>query len=399
MIATEDAHFRIQGIPDSSGNLPVLTNENSTHNWGGGPVNQWVDNLGIIVINGPWGSKPAWIDIVNLHLKVYGTTERDGDIGVWSKGDHVSVKGCILDNCSDGVFFQAKDNELQSISTYNLVEGCRFTQCGVDDSWFMHNIYTQGSHSIVQFNYIEQQKAGALGSTMKDRTLFSVIRYNYMEGTSRTIDLVEPEDAEIATNGTTHWDDAYVYGNFIVNTRPNSGVMFHYGWDDMADPYEYQRKGTLFFANNTVIIEFDGTPWRTPLFDVNKSASKINFANNIVLAKGMHYFYIFRSSDNNEGGTVNFTTSWLKAFASDDSNNWQLNETSGDFNMTGQDSLLTGAEPGFTNAASENYTLLNSSPCHQTGTTLDFVSVNYRPISIDKIEKREDASAPNMGCY
>ena len=396
--AADTAHFRIQGIPDANGNLPVITQENSTHNWGGGTVNQWVDNLGIIVINGSYGSKPSWIELVNLHLKVYGTNERNGDIGVWSKADHISIKGCVLDNCSDGVFFQAANNNMAEMSTYNLVEGCHFTHCGVYDNWFMHNIYTQGAHSLIQFNYIEQEQTGALGSTMKDRASYSVIRYNYMEATSRTIDLVEPEDAEVGA-ATPDWDDAYVYGNLIINKRPNSGVMFHYGWDDMDDPYEYQRKGTYFFVNNTVIMDFDDGSWNKQLFDVNKASTKITFANNIVLAKGMHYFYIFRTGNNNDGGTINFTTSWLKAYATDNNNNWQLNDGNGDFHMTNENNLLTGNKPGFTDTTNNDYTLVDTSACRHSGTKIDSVLIEYNPIMLDTIIKRTDSNSPNMGCF
>ncbi len=399
--ATEAAHFRIQGIPDDNGNLPIITNENSTHDWGGGDVNQWVNNLGIMVIYGPWGSKPSWIDLVNLHFKIYGTTTDDNCIGVWSKIDHLSVKGCVFDNCSNGVFTQANNNDMTSISTYSLIEGCRFTNCGVQNSYLQHNIYAQGTHALIQFNYIEQQKESAIGSTLKDRATFTVIRYNYMEGTARTIDLVEPEEAEIATNESDTWDDAYVYGNLIVNKRPNSGVMFHYGWDDMANPYEYQRKGTFFFANNTVIMDFDDDSWNKELFDINKASTKINFVNNILLAKGMHYFYIFRTGETtNEGGTINFTTSWIKAFASDNNNEWKL--TSGennDYHQTGQDNLLTGNEPGFTDADNGDYTLTQSSACRHSGTHIDSVAIEYNPISLNNITQRNDVENPNMGCY
>ena len=398
--ATENAHFRIQGIPDNNGNLPIITNENSTHNWGGGTVNEWVDNIGIMVIYGSWGSKPSYIDIVNLHFKIYGSTTSDNCIGIWSKIDHLAVKGCVFDNCSNGVFTQANNNDMTSISSYSLIEGCRFTNCGVQNSYLQHNIYAQGTHALIQFNYIEQQKETAVGSTLKDRAAFTVIRYNYMEGTARTIDLVEPEEAEIVADEGDNWDDAYVYGNLIVNKRANSGVMFHYGWDDMDNPYAYQRKGTYFFANNTVIMDFDDDSWNKELFDINKTSTKINYVNNILLAKGMHYFFIFRTGEtSNEGGTVNFTTSWIKAYASDHNNEWQLNETAGDYHMTGETTLLTGNEPGFTNANNDDYTLTQTSPCRLSGTHIDSVAIEYNPISLDAIIQRTDMVNPNMGCF
>jgi hypothetical protein len=401
--ATETAHFRIQGIPDENGNLPIITHENSTHNWGSDNINQWNDNLAIITINGSWGEKPSWIDLVNLHLKIFGVNQEDGDNGIWSKADHVSVKGCVFENCGNGVFFQASNNDLVDISSYNLVEGCRFTHCGVNGSYLLHNIYTQGAHSLVQFNYIEQEQDGALGSTLKDRATFSVIRYNYMEGTARTIDLVEPEEAEVATNDNPGWDNAFVYGNIITISRTNSGVPFHYGWDDNDDPYEYHRKGTLFFANNTIVMKANDNEWNVSLFDINEASTKINFVNNILLANGsgMHYFYMLRSGDNRDGGTINFTSSWVKAFAIDNNDEWQLYDTneSGDFHMNGENNLLTGNEPGFTDAGNGDYTLKQASPCRLSGTYIDSVDIEYNPISLDAIIQRADMDNPNMGCY
>ncbi|MCD4664936.1 MAG: hypothetical protein K8R68_06655, partial [Bacteroidales bacterium] len=273
---TENAHLRIQGVPDANGNLPVITAENATLF---GNFNEWTEELGVFVVCGPYGSKPAWVEFVNLHIK-------DGEYaGIWIKGDHISVKGCILENNPNGVFFQATNQLMIEISSYNLIEGCRFIHNGIIDSWFQHNIYSQGYKTVIQFNTIEKLQDGAFGSSLKDRSAHTVIRYNYIETSSRTIDLVEPEDTDEVLMNDDDWDDAYVYGNLIINEIPPAGVMgtsmIHYGYDNEPG---ITREGTLFFANNTVIIDRDDNPWRINLFDINSINALVNFKNNITVA-------------------------------------------------------------------------------------------------------------------
>ena len=394
VIANENEKVRFQGIPNADGILPIITFENAT-TWGN-TINTTLESGSTFVVFGTWDNKPSWIDIVNLHIK-------DGPYaGVWAKGDNISVKGCILEGNANGVFFQAANQLLIEISTNMLIEGCKFTNNGTVGGWLHHNIYSQGMNCLIQFNTIEKLQTGALGSSLKDRSSHTVIRYNYIETSSRTIDLVEPEDTDQVITLDSDWDDAYVYGNLMINTMtPVSGAgvsMIHFGYDNTPT---HTREGVLFFANNTVIIDRNDGIWRMNLFDLNSTNAMVDFSNNIITAKGMHVFNIFRSNNTDNAGNINIRPSWF-TITDTDSNSWHLNENSGSYSMTGQSNVLEGSDPGFIDSENDNYSLDGSSPCISVGenimSSLNFSS-NYNTITSNSIEIRTDQNTPSLGSF
>jgi len=394
VIATETDRVRFQGIPNADGDLPVVSFENAT-GWGNN-INQWTENLGVFVVYGTWGNKPEWIEIVNLHIKdaVYA--------GVWAKADHVSVKGCILENNPNGVFLQAANQLLIEISADNLIEGCKFTGNGTVGGYHHHNIYTQGISPIIQFNTIERVQDGSLGASLKDRSSNTIVRYNYIETSTRTIDLVEPEDTDQILTAIPNWDDAYVYGNLLLNEDPpvtGAGVsMIHYGYDNSPT---YRREGTLFFENNTIVVDRNDGIWRVNLFDVKSNDAVVNYNNNILTATGMQTFYIFRSNETNNAGHIDFGASWISTTGTQ--NDWELTENpSDDYSMTGENNIITGSSPGFTDPASGDYSLTNSSPCLAVGEDLltDLgLDVSFNSITTDDIGSRTDQSNPDLGTF
>lgn len=393
VVGNANEKVRFQGIPNQNGTLPVISFINAT-TWGN-TIDPTLQSGSAFVVFGTWSNKPAYIDIVNLHIM-------DGTYaGVWAKGDHISVKGCILENTTNGVFFQAADQFLIEISTHILIEGCKFMGNGTVNGWLHHNIYSQGLHTLIQFNTIESVQTGSLGASLKDRSAHTVVRYNYIETSSRTLDLVEPEDTDQILTQDPNWGDVYVYGNLIINKDvpvDQSGVsMIHYGYDNSPT---YRREGTLYFTNNTVIIERADNPWRVNLFDVNSTNSTVEFSNNIVTATGMETFYIFRSNNTDNAGIVNFNASYFSI--SNTQNNWELTENAGSYSMTGQSNILEGSNPGFTDQTNEVYTLSNSSPCLANGIDIGAnfnFNVDYNSITNLVAYNRTDQANPNLGCY
>ncbi len=392
VIATETDRVRFQGIPNASGDLPVVSFQNAT-GWGNN-INQWTENLGVFVLYGTWGNKPEWIEIVNLHIKdaVYA--------GVWAKADHCSVKGCILENNPNGVFLQAANQLLIEISADNLIEGCKFTGNGTVGGYHHHNIYAQGISPIIQFNTLERVRSGSLGASLKDRSSNTVVRYNYIETSTRTVDLVEPEDTDQILTAIPNWDDAYVYGNLMLNLDPpvtGAGVsMIHYGYDNVPT---YRKEGTLFFENNTIVVDRNDGIWRVNLFDVKSDDAVVNYNNNILTATGMQTFYIFRSNETDNAGHIDFGASWISTVGTQ--NDWELTESPGsNYSMTGETNIITGSSPGFTDPSVGDYSLLSSSPCLGVGEDLLAalgLDVSFNSITTNAIEERTDQSNPDLG--
>ncbi|WP_299664792.1 T9SS type A sorting domain-containing protein [uncultured Polaribacter sp.] len=396
--ASENNKVRFQGIPDENGTLPVISFTNATL-WGNTPSSGalTIATGSLFIVYDVYNVKPSWIDIVNLHL-------RDAPYaGVWAQADHVSIKGCILNNNANGVFFQANDQNILEISTNMLIEGNLFMENGSTGSNAdrHHNIYAQGRNSTIQFNTLQRVKDGSLGTSLKDRSSFTVVRYNRIETSSRSIDLVEPEDTDQVLTVDANWGDAYVYGNLIINDHPSgSTAMIHYGYDNVPT---YRREGTLYFANNTIYVDRTGHGlYKVSLFDVNSTVSNIQFSNNILYATGMNQFNIFRSNNTDNAGAIAFETSWLSVNGTDDPTSWQLNDLAGSYSMTGTPINGNGINAGFTAVANGDYTLTGSSPSLALGTNLNAtigLNVNYNSITTLVELARTDQANPNLGAF
>ncbi len=388
VIATENEKVRFQGIPNSNGDLPIISFENAI-SWGN-TINSVLETGSAFVVYGTWANKPAWIDIVNLHIKDAPYAS------IWAKGDHISIKGCFLENSANGVFFQAANQLLIEISTYMLIEGCKFSQNGTVNGWLHHNIYSQGMHALIQFNTIEKLKDNSFGASLKDRSSHTVIRYNKIQTTARTLDLVEPEDTDQVLTQDDNWDDVYVYGNLMTNKQVGVN-MVHYGYDNTPT---YRREGTLHFHNNTVVIDRTDDPWRVNLFDVNSTNSLVEFSNNIVTATGMQVFYMFRSNNTDNAGNINFGPSYFHMQGTQ--NNWGLNENSGTYLMSGEDNVIEGDNPGFVDYDNDDFTLVSDASVIGIGNDLLTsmgLSVEYNSISPMVNMLRTDQAEPSLGSF
>jgi hypothetical protein len=76
-----------------------------------------------------------------------------------------------------------------------------------------HNLYIQGAGMTVQFCRIGTLRPGAGGSSLKDRSSGTVIRYNMIEAGARLLDLAEPEDTYALLSGRPDFKETYVCGN------------------------------------------------------------------------------------------------------------------------------------------------------------------------------------------
>src|SRR4029079_19221338 len=146
-------------------------------------------------------------------------------------------------DCGNGFFCASQTSDL-------LVEGCRIDDNGNSGSIFEHNNYTEALGITFQYNWFGHLKSGAGGNNLKDRSAGCVVRYNWIEGGNRQLDLVESDYPELT--GDPRYHETFVYGNVLLETGDdgNSQVV-HYGGDGGAT--ETYRKGTLHLYANTVV--------------------------------------------------------------------------------------------------------------------------------------------------
>jgi hypothetical protein len=292
--ATADQPFRMCGVPDSAGNLPIM---DAAHATGRSDASPYAPGYGIITLHNPgnWAMWPnyvaaAYISVEGIHLRNaesgYSYVAPNGSTGQWAdasaclrinQGHNTAFVGNDIDTCGNGVFTAFNADGGYGSSDINVLwEGNHLHNNGIPGQYLEHQMYLQAWGEVVQFNRIDNYRAGALGANLKSRGIQSIIRYNYMgDGASRQMDLVDVQDATALMSfqaflsggaSSVHaiypkniypadriaaeqeaWNSHFVYGNLYLNS--SAQVPIHFGEDH--DGGENARKGSLYWYNNT----------------------------------------------------------------------------------------------------------------------------------------------------
>ena len=304
---TADEPIVINGVTDANCQRPVISGENALTVRDAQQrqffSKQYSENLGVFLIyKGPqdaYGYRPAHIHFKNLKItgghKDFTYTAQDGSTGRYSRAAAaiyaVLIEGLVVETCEitrngNGLFVNSKSGDEPSLGAT-----CRHNRIwdnGVVDSYYEHNLYVQTQRSLYEGNYIGQLIPGAAGSSLKDRSSATVVRFNHIVSAARALDLVEIEGGVPQILNDPYYHSAWVYGNLIVdeakNKRAYSVKLIHWGGDN--DP-RYFRNGTLWFYNNTVVLKVDKTDfWYVSLFDMPTAQQKVNLRANIIQNQG-----------------------------------------------------------------------------------------------------------------
>jgi hypothetical protein len=283
--------------------------------------------------NGGWGNKPQHITIQNL--KITGGTS--GIVAVTV--EDLLIQNCeVTDNAGWGVFVNTKGDDPHGIETSYRVtlRGNRLYNNGVDGSYLYHNVYVQAYRALYEGNYIGQLRPGASGSSLKDRSSGTIVRYNMIVAAARALDLVETDGGHGTVDADPLYNEAWVYGNIIVSdhTLPAvaSGSLIHWGYDN--NPAR-GRSGVLHFYNNTVISVDSEDDW-IALFDLPPGPQSVEAQNNIIRHSGSAKFELGK-----EQGTIRFLgRNWISSgWGKGDP--WNRNTVT----VVGEDTLIAGANP------------------------------------------------------
>ncbi|MCA1560022.1 MAG: Ig domain-containing protein, partial [Acidobacteria bacterium] len=218
---------------------------------------------------------------------------------------------------------------------------------------YEHNVYTEGFDITYQFNRFGPLKAGAGGNNLKDRSAGLVVRYNWIEGGNRQLDLVDSHNPLIA--GDPRYRQTFVYGNVLIErlTEGNRQIVMYGG--DSGDTPAY-RNGTLYFYNNTVVSYRTD---RTTLFGIPTNDQRVDARNNI--------FYVTAAGNTlsvvDSAGFVDLLTNWFKpGFVSTFSSLTGM--------VNGGASSIVGTSPGFADESTQDFRLAAGSPARDAGTVL-----------------------------
>jgi len=360
---TEAAPVIVRGVPNGSGELPVISGDGAVTAAG---LSFWNESRGVIKIGGantpscdPPDCVPAHIILENLDVRSGrppyafdgGTSYSDNAASIYVEvAQNLTIRNCIIRDSGNGLFIGAYDGETQDI----LVEGNWIHDNGIEGSIYEHNSYTAARGIIFQHNHYGSLRADCGGNNLKDRSAGLVVRYNWIENGNRQLDLVDGEDTSAVPNDP-RYGETFVYGNVLVE-GPDEGnsQIVHYGGDS-GDESIY-RKGTLHFFNNTVVSTRDGN---TTLFRLSTNDEHCDARNNIV--------YVTAGADRlaltSGSGVLDLSHNWIQSGYVDTHDTLE-----GTINDDG--TSIGGASPGFVDEGAQDYHLSDSSPCIDAGTAL-----------------------------
>lgn len=305
--------IKIIGVNGPQDQQPIIDGDGAVTPSG---LDYWNENRGVIKIGGsgiPSDGLPSHIIIENLEIRSarppYQFTNDQGQIETYvdnaasiyvEKAAHLTIRNCKLHDSGNGLFIGAFGGQTEDI----LIENNHIYDNGIVGSFYQHNTYTEATDITYQFNHFGALRDGADGNNLKDRSAGLVVRYNWIEGGNRQLDLVDATGAEALINHPGY-ATTRVYGNILIEPDgAGNSQIAHYGGDSgNLDDY---RKGDLYFYNNTVISTRSGN---TTLLRLSSNDETAHVFNNVVYttAGGNHLAMI--SGD----GTFNLHHNWLNS--------------------------------------------------------------------------------------
>jgi hypothetical protein len=388
---TVGAPITVTGVPGPNSERPVISGENATTRT---QLNYWGEPRGVIKIGGasiPVDTTPEYIVIENLEVRSarppFTFTDDGGTASVAyadnaaavyiEKGWNITVRNCEIHDSSNGIFAGGSDTKDL------LIEHCYIHDNGNVDDIYVHNTYIQSAGIIYQYNRFGPLRTGCPGNNLKDRSAGCVVRYNWLEGGNRQLDLVDSSESALLPSYNTTW----VYGNILIEPDgTDNRQMIHYGGDG-GDPAVY-RKGTLHLYNNTLVSTRAG---RTTLVRLSTDDETCDCRNNII--------YVTDNGNQLEliasAGTLNFRNNWLKpgyATSFDAGATGSVNDLGGN---------ITGTSPGFTDESGQAFGPLADSPAVNAGTTLhaDALPLTYEYVKHQQVRARPTVGTLDIGAY
>ena len=361
---TAAAPITVKGVPGPNGELPVIDGAGAVTAPG---LNYWSEARSIVKIGGaniPADTMPRHIVIEQLEIRsarpAYSFTGDDGIVQAYTaaaspifieKGENITIRNCRLHDGGNGLFVASLD---AVVSRDILIEGNYIFNNGNEGSIYEHNIYTAAIGITFQHNRLGPLRAGASGNNLKDRSAGLVVRYNWLEGGNRQLDLVEGEDSSLIRSDP-RYRETHAYGNVLVEPAgAGNRQIVHYGGDG-ARSRNY-RTGTLFFYNNTIVSNRTD---RTTLFRLSTDEQRCDARNNIVytVAAGSSLSLLDAS------GVLDFQHNWIKP-------GWvkAFTKSRGVVNDLGGN--IEAAAPGFANEAGQDYHLTPASGAANAGGAL-----------------------------
>ncbi|WP_390619686.1 right-handed parallel beta-helix repeat-containing protein [Persicimonas caeni] len=366
----------VRGIMDGD-KRPVITGENATTRT---ELDFWNENRGVVKIGGssnPSG-QPSHIRVENLEITgahpsnsfvddggSNGTYRSNAASFYIEDGSNLTLKNCVIHGSGNGIFITANARDV-------LITGNHIYGNGIQGSYYEHNNYSSAVGITFEYNRFGPLCDGCGGNNLKDRSAGLVVRYNWLEGGNRQLDLVDSGKDEVKSDPS--YRDTFVYGNVLVEPADDSGnrQIIHYGGDG-SDQANY-RKGTLHLYHNTVVSLRND---RNTLLRLSTDDETAVMRNNIIYTPESSTLSLLDNT-----GQLDMSYNWLPE-------GW-INSFNGSASGTVTESdNLTGTAPGFVDLGSQDFTLASDSPARGAAGSLESEAM---PVEC-AYEKHQDGAA------
>jgi hypothetical protein len=387
VVGNEDNPIVVHGVADGDGNLPIIDGENATTR---SEINYWNEERSIIKIGGantPEDVLPEHIIVENLDIRGgrppmkftgrHGESAYDFNASAIfvEKGKNITLRNCIFRDCGNGLFVANGSSDV-------LVEYCYIHSNGNPGRYLEHNSYTEADGIIFQFNRYGFLAEGCDGNNLKDRSAGLIVRYNWIEGGNRQLDLVDSHADHI--KGLTKYDNTYVYGNILIEREgEGNSQIIHFGGDSGT---EDDYRPLLYLIHNTIISTRSGN---TTLIRLSSKDQFCIALNNIVYttAPGNKLALI------NGEGSLSMSSAFMKP-------GWIKDHSHGSGSVD-TEFIIDGDDPGFVDLTNDIYLLRSDSPCINKGGVI--ADGLFRPvweyIKHRKKQERELDSEMDLGAF
>lgn len=371
----------VRGIMDGD-RRPVITGKSATTRQ---QLDFWNEDRGVIKIGGsshPSG-EPSHVRIENLEItgahpsnsfvddggsrSVY----RDNAAAFYvESGSDLTLKNCVIRGSGNGIFITANARDV-------LITGNHIYGNGITGSYYEHNNYSSAVGITFEYNRFGPLCDGCGGNNLKDRSAGLVVRYNWLEGGNRQLDLVDSGKDEVKNHPA--YGETFVYGNVLVEPAddPGNRQIVHYGGDS-GDPDNY-RKGTLHFYHNTVVSLRSN---RNTLFRLSTNDETAVMRNNIIYTPAGSALSVLA-----EAGQLDMTYNWL-------SEGWVDSFSSSFSGAVSEASNLTGGTPGFVDVSGQDFELTDDSPARGAAGAMEEEAM---PVECTYQKHQDGAARESMG--
>jgi hypothetical protein len=288
----------VSGMLDAKGNRPILDGSHAITSPSEG-VDPYLLCNGMITIGKPADGaeptlaaryKPGYLIVENLEVRnafgkypgskqpVYTCTDTKGVPHPWAQfasgidadpAEHVTVKNMYLHDNGLGIFVNSVGGDYAQSRDFYVTDNTIMHNGNGNAG--LHNFYLEVVGERVIHNYFGPPIANTQGENAKDRSVCLEWSDNYVDSGNHLLTFRDPqsnapfESKQVDAYGVPCNSEIYVHGNTLIARGPTvyqaMSTVLAFGDGTLDGRTTYNRYGSIYFYNNSVIAIGDYTPY------------------------------------------------------------------------------------------------------------------------------------------